>query len=236
MRPSSNEIPKSLAVMGSAVASGVVVALILSTAPLLGRQAGPALAAGTECTGGESSPSPTSTSTGTPLPIPTLPIPTGSATPSPSGSGTPSPTPSASEPPDAPAPATTTPQNSPTPGATPSESPASSPPPGATQQCQSKITISYASNRQRFSGEVRSDKRACEAGRRVMLKRDRRSGKDRTVATTVTGRNGGWRLPLPDRSGRRFYARTPRQEVSSEQGQIVCLGDRSRTISTKNPL
>jgi hypothetical protein len=97
--------------------------------------------------------------------------------------------------------------------------------------------LSYSGNRQRFSGEVRSGKQVCERGRRVLLKRDRRKGRDRTVAQTVTDREGRYRIPLPDRQGRRFYTRAPRQSATTRGGQdVTCLGDRSRTVSTRNPL
>ncbi len=128
----------------------------------------------------------------------------------------------------------TTPTGSPS--GSPSQSPVN-PPPDSTTRCESKITIGYNGNRQRFSGEVRSAKRICERGRRVFLKRDRKGDRDRTVASTVTNSRGKYRIPLPDRNGRRFYAQTPRQTVTTGGGQqIVCKGDRSRSVSTRNPL
>ncbi len=231
MRYSFKPASTSLAVLGTAVASALALALVLSSAPLLGQQGESALAAAPRCSGGGGggSPSPTPTSTSNPGPLPTLPLPTGSATPSPTPSGSASP----SEPPQqAPAPALTTP----TPTGSPSESPVN-PPPDSTTRCESKITIEYNGNRQRFTGQVRSGKQICERGRRVFLKRDRDEGRDPTVATTVTNREGRYRIPLPDRNGRRFYAQTPRQMVTTAGGQdIVCKGDRSRTVSTRNPL
>lgn len=208
----NNEIPKSLAILGTALASALALALILSAAPVLGRSDS-ALAAGTECAGGTG---------GTPTPTPT-PTPTQSSGPLPGPVQTllsPSPTGSAS------------PTGTPSPSGTPT-----SPPPEDTTKCESRITLSYNGNRQRFSGEVRSDETACERGRRVLLKRDRKSGRDRTVAATVTTRRGRYEIPLPDRNGTRFYTKTPRQAITTGAGeQIVCLGDRSRTVSTRNPL
>lgn len=233
MRHSFKPASTSLAVLGTAVAGALALALVLSSAPLLGQQGDSALAAAPRCSGGDGggggSPSPTPTSTSNPGPLPTLPLPTGSSSASPTGS------PSPSEPPEqAPAPAMTTPVGTPT--GSPSETPVN-PPPDSTTRCESKITIEYNGNRQRFSGEVKSAKRICERGRRVFLKRDRNEGRDPTVATTVTNREGKYQIPLPDRNGRRFYAQTPRQMVTTANGQdIVCKGDRSRSVSTRNPL
>ena len=243
----NNEIPKSLAILGTAVASGLALALVLSSAPVLGGRDS-ALAAGTECTGGGGggTPSPTPTQSSGPLPGPiqTL-LPGQSPTPTPSGSasatatptGTPTTTPTSAEMPD-PAATTPTPGSS-TPAGTPTGSPTESPvtgPPQSTTKCGSRITLSYNGNRQSFNGSVRSDEEACERGRRVLLKRDRKNGRDRTVATTVTNRRGRYTIPLPDRQGTRFFAKTPRQAVTSGRQEIVCMGDRSRTVSTRNPL
>ena len=241
----NNEIPKSLAILGTAVAGGLALALVLSSAPVLGGR-GSALAAGTECTGGGGggTPSPTPTQSSGPLPGPiqTL-LPGQSPTPTPSGSASatasPTGTPSTSPTNEMPDPALTTPAPEGSPTGTPTGSPSESPvtsPPESTTKCESKITLSYSGNRQRFSGEVRSDEVACERGRRVLLKRDRKSGRDRTVATTVTNRRGRYAIPLPDRQGRRFYTKTPRQTITSRGQEIVCLADRSRSVSTRNPL
>lgn len=234
----SSEIPKSLAILATAVASGLGLALILSSAPVLGGS-GSALAAGTKCTGGGGgggTPSPTPTQSSGPLPGPIQTLLPGQ-TPSPTPSGSASPTASPSATPtsrQAPEPVMST--HGATPTASPSESPVTSPP-ESTRKCESKITLSYNGNRQRFSGEIRSDESACERGRRVMLKKDRRKGRDRTVATTVTNRRGRYQIPLPDRRGTRFYSKTPRQTVPTRGGQeVVCLGDRSRSVSTRNPL
>lgn len=223
----SNEIPKSLAILATAVAGGLALALVLSSAPVLGGRDS-ALAAGTECTGGGGggTPTPTPTQSSGPLPGPiqTL-LPGQSPTPSPTGSASPTASPTSRMP----DPAMTTPTPSPT-GTVTS-------PPESTRKCESRITLSYNGNRQRFSGEVRSDESACERGRRVVLKRDRKTGRDRRVATTVTNRRGAYQIPLPDRRGKRFYAKTPRQTVATADGQeVVCLGDRSRSVSTRNPL
>lgn len=245
MSKKGRQMSKSLAVLGTAVASAVALALVLSTAPLLGQRGEVAVAGPPRCSGGGdggSGESPTASPTPTqsrPGPIPTLPLPTGSKTPSPTGSASPSasasPTGASTPNQDAPNPAATTP--TPTPTGTATTEPIN-PPPDSTTRCESKITISYASNRQRFSGEVRSAKAVCERGRRVQLRRDRDgSRRDPVVARTTTTRRGRYTIPLPDRNGRRFYTKVTRQRAVTRNGnEIVCLGDRSRTVSTKNPL
>lgn len=219
---------------------------MLGTAPLLGSSGDTAQAAPPRCSGeGGGSPSPSPTSSEDPGPLPTIPpLPTGSGSPSPTGTDSPSPTGTASPsgspsqtqtPQRAPVPAqtTTTPTSSPT--ASPSESPVN-PPPDGTERCESKITISYNGNRQRFTGEVRSGKSVCERGRRVILKRDRKERRDRAVANTVTDREGKYRIPFASDGGGRFYTKTPRRRVTRTGDDIVCQGDRSRTISTRSPL
>ncbi len=174
MSKKGRQMSKSLAVLGTAVASAVALALVLSTAPLLGSRGEVAVAGPPRCSGGGdggSGESPTASPTPTqsrPGPIPTLPLPTGSKTPSPTGSASPSASASPTSPnQDAPNPAATTP--TPTPTGTATTEPVN-PPPDSTTRCESRITIAYAPNRQRFSGEVRSAKAVCERGRRVQLK------------------------------------------------------------------
>jgi hypothetical protein len=229
---------KSLVVLGTAVAGALALALVLSTAPLLGRRGSTAYAS-TRCTGGGGggtpTPTPTTTSTSSPGPLPSLtlpppiggtPTPTPTGTASPTGSPTASPTTTSA---DLPEPAQTTPTGAPT--SSPTE-----PGPQTTRRCDSEITLQYAPNRQRFSGRVKSNEEACTQGRRVQLKRDRKKGRDRTVARTVTNNRGRFQMPLPDRSGRRFYAVTPKQRVVSGGEDVICNSDRSRSVSTKNPL
>jgi hypothetical protein len=224
---------KSLAVLGIALTGALALALVLSTAPLLGRRGSSALAS-TRCTGGGGggtpSPTPTSTSTAGPNPIASvtnlLPGSSPSSTPTSTASPSASPTTTSAE---LPEPAQTTPTG------TPSSSP-TEPSPQTTRRCNSEITLQYASNRQRFSGRVKSDDEACRQGRRVQLKRDRKQGQDPTVARTVTNNRGRYQIPLPDRSGRRFYAFTPRQRAVSGGEDVICNSDRSRSVSTKNPL
>lgn len=116
-----------------------------------------------------------------------------------------------------------------------SASPSPSDTEGQARRCDSEITINYKGpnkqypNRREFTGNVRSDEEACEAGRKVVLKRHKR-GPDQTVDTTVTNDRGRWRIPLRRANGR-YYARTPQEKVASDSGRVTCGADRSKSIS-----
>ena len=244
----NNEIPKSLAILGTAVASGLALALVLSSAPVLGGRDS-ALAAGTECTGGGGNggtPSPTPTQSSGPLPGPIQTLlpgqspsatPSGSASPTATPTGSPTATPTSA---DMPAPAMTTPGHTASPTASVTGSPTAQPTATPTGQpggarCESEITIGHDRDRQLFSGRVRSDEAACKRGRRVKLKIDRDGRRDRTVETTTTTRRGLWKAAFPNPRDRRFYAVVTRSTVAGTDGETRCLPDRSRTIRAQNP-
>ena len=142
------------------------------------------------------------------------------------GQATPTPTPTETEDPN-PIPPLPNPLESESPTPTPTSTSGG----GETERCRSEINIAYNSAQQRFSGAVRSDKAACERGRRVTLKLDR-SGKDRTVGTTTTTRRGKWTIPF-DGNGKRYYAKAAKRSITRSGGKIVCLGDRSKTIRAR---
>lgn len=116
-----------------------------------------------------------------------------------------------------------------------SASPSPSDSEGQARRCDSEITISYKGpsdrypRRNEFTGNVRSDEEACEAGRKVVLKRHKR-GPDQKVDTTVTNDRGRWRIPVKRANGR-YYARTPQEKVASESGRVTCGAARSKSIS-----
>ena len=122
----------------------------------------------------------------------------------------------------------------------PSESESESPSPtdseGQARTCDSKITISYRGptrnnpERSEFAGKVTSDESACEGGRQVVVKKDRRRGRDLTVETTVTNNRGKWRAPV-NRANGKYYAQTPQQRVASDEGRVTCKAAKSRTIT-----
>ena len=106
---------------------------------------------------------------------------------------------------------------------------------GGARECDSKISLNYngptRSNptRRQFSGRVQSDEDACESGRKVVLKKDRRTGRDRTVDATVTNRRGSYKIPVKRANGK-YYAQTPQEKVASQNGRVTCGAARSKTI------
>jgi hypothetical protein len=151
---------------------------------------------------GGTSPSPTGSPTSSPTGSPGLPLPT-----LPTGGGSPTST------------------QSPTQTASPTEGP-------ETQRCDSTITIGYKSRVDAFKGTVRSERSDCEAGRKVVLTRDRaRPQRDLKVGATVTNQRGKWTVRgLEDPPGK-YYATVKKETDSSGEGKLVCGADRSRTIN-----
>lgn len=120
-----------------------------------------------------------------------------------------------------------------------SESESASPSPSDTQgqnrKCSSEITINYKGpNREKperrvFSGKVKSDEDACEGGRKVILKKDRKGKRDLTIDTTVTNQRGSWSIPVTRANGR-YYAKTPKEKVPADDGQVTCGADKSPVV------
>lgn len=129
-----------------------------------------------------------------------------------------------------------TPTGSPTgsPTASPSPSPTASPTPSPvpTVRVASTITIRHSNRPHRFKGRVRSERRRCRSGRRVVVKKVRR-GPDRTVARDTTNRRGKW--AKAHRKGRRgrYYAIARRKTFSTPNANVVCRRARSRTIRAR---
>ena len=141
------------------------------------------------------------------------------------GTGSPSPSPSDSEEPFPPSFPPSLPPIIPGESESPSASPSESE--GSPRRCDSEITIGYKSGNSEFAGAVRSDENECESGRRVTLKK-KRPGPDQKVGQTVTNQRGRWEIRVPDAKGR-YYAKTPKQSVTSDEGRVVCGGARSAT-------
>ena len=185
----------------------VAAAMVLAGLAVLNVGAGASTAAATECEpdgggGGGGSPSPS-----------------GSASPSPSETEEPFP-------PTLPPIVPTDEETSPSPSPSESEDQA--------RRCESEISINYKGpnrknpQRRQFSGNVRSDEDACEGGRKVLVKK-KRSGRDRTIDTTVTNDRGRWTVRVARANGR-YYASTPQERVASDQGRVTCGADKSPTI------
>src|SRR5688500_1002270 len=145
------------------------------------------------------------------------------------GTASPSPSPSESEEPFPPS----------LPPIIPEETESSSPSPsnteGEARKCGSEISINYRGptrknpERREFAGKVRSAEDACEAGRKVIVKKDRKGKKDRTIGTTITNQRGSWSRPVKRANGK-YYAQTPQERVPSDSGRVTCGADKSPTV------
>ncbi len=96
------------------------------------------------------------------------------------------------------------------------------------------ITIRY--NRKArpsaFKGSLASQRDECTQGRRVILKKAR-PGRDRVVGRDRSGRAGNWKI-VKRRARGRFYAVVRRQQKNAASGAIlICLSDRSPTITVR---
>ncbi len=99
---------------------------------------------------------------------------------------------------------------------------------GETRRVATKLTIRY--RRGSFKGKVRSSNAQCRRQRTVVLKKVRR-GRDKTVGTDTSSRNGSWKVRR--RAGRgRYYAQTPKKEFIAGNGdRIVCRADKSSRLN-----
>lgn len=138
------------------------------------------------------------------------------------GSESPSPSPSESDEPFPPSLPPILPGESESPSPSPSEDE------GSRQRCDSEITIDFRSARSEFGGAVKSDENECRSGRRVSLKK-KRPGPDRNAGQTVTNQRGRWEVTVPDAKGS-YYAKTPQQNVTTDDGRAVCGAARSNTV------
>ncbi len=98
------------------------------------------------------------------------------------------------------------------------------------QRCPTKVTIdSKRAGATRaateFFGRLKSPENMCERGRRVLLKKDRKTGKDRTVGETLSKRSGKWTIRERRAKGR-YYALAPKER----RPRVICLKGRSKTI------
>ena len=144
------------------------------------------------------------------------------------GTASPSPSPTETEEPFPPVPPII-PEESESPSPTPTNTA------GGARTCTSDISINYRGptrrnpTRREFVGGVQSGEDACESGRKVLLKKDRSSGSDRTIDTTVTNQRGRYRIPVRRANGK-YYAQTPEERVASNSGRVTCKADRSKSI------
>jgi hypothetical protein len=138
-----------------------------------------------------------------PLPPPFCPEPEEStASPSPSSSGSPKPSGSAS------------------PSGSPSPSPSEEP-----ERHEANLTIKYPDPA--FKGVVRTDNK-CKGDREVVLRRIRK-GPDTVIGRDTTGADGKWKVREPNADGR-YYAKVLKRAFSQGGTDVICLGDRSKTL------
>jgi hypothetical protein len=91
----------------------------------------------------------------------------------------------------------------------------------------SKVTISTRAPA--FHGKVKSDRHACETGRKVKLFK-RRHGPDRLLGHDRTNHDGKWKVGVDPLSSGAYYAKVTRREEGTAGTIFVCRRDRSRTL------
>jgi hypothetical protein len=111
------------------------------------------------------------------------------------------------------------------------------PEPGETESCGSQINIDFRREfseqdpRNAFAGSVSSANRSCEQARPVVVKKVKR-GPDTVVGRTVTNAKGKYKVFERNPRGR-FYAKVKKSEGTAGGAPILCLGDRSKTITIR---
>lgn len=84
-----------------------------------------------------------------------------------------------------------------------------------------------------FRGKVSSGEADCRRNRRVVVKKVRKGGRDRTVGKATSNRRGKWKL-VEDGARGRFYAVAQRRVLTaSDGGKTVCLAGRSTTVRVR---
>ena len=117
----------------------------------------------------------------------------------------------------------------------PEETESSSPSPtetsSAARKCSSDISLNYQGptkkkpSRRSFSGKVTSAEDECEVGRKVTLKKGKK-----TVDTTLTNNKGGFKMPA-NRADGKYFVETPKENVVDEDGRINCGAAKSKTVT-----
>ena len=111
------------------------------------------------------------------------------------------------------------------------------PEPGETEDCESRINIDYRTNfsdqdpRNAFVGSVSSEAKSCESARPVVVKKVKK-GSDAVVGRTTTNAKGKYKVFERNPRGR-FYAKVKKSEGTAGGSPVLCLGDRSKTITVR---
>lgn len=93
----------------------------------------------------------------------------------------------------------------------------------------SRITnFRYNEDKERFQGDVRSDRQSCEKNRVVKVFRQK-NAQDQLVGEDHTNRGGFWKVPAGEVHGD-FYATVKRRVQNHDDDKHNCGGDRTGTI------
>lgn len=98
---------------------------------------------------------------------------------------------------------------------------------GETEENATTLTIRY--DRPNFKGQVASDRKRCQVGRRIILKKVT-PGPNRTVGTDTSDRRGNWEIRKRRARGRFYAIARPKRFVDAFGTNVICLRDRSVTI------
>jgi hypothetical protein len=97
-------------------------------------------------------------------------------------------------------------------------------------RADSKVTMRYNAEKERFQGHVTSRREACVGYRRVVIHRDT-LGDDPAVGEVRSNLNGFWKAGEAVNPQGDFYARVIRRVRTPDDHSHVCRADVSRTIS-----
>ncbi|HKJ36728.1 MAG TPA: N-acetylmuramoyl-L-alanine amidase [Solirubrobacterales bacterium] len=79
-------------------------------------------------------------------------------------------------------------------------------------------------------GQLDYDKRRCNRNHRVVLKRRIEVGEWEKVAGTRTGRDGRWRIKLPDGAEGRYRAKVKTKRFTTKNKRFVCRGFKTSAV------
>jgi hypothetical protein len=97
-------------------------------------------------------------------------------------------------------------------------------------RADSKVTMRYNADKERFQGHVISRRAACVGFRRVVIHRAT-PGDDPAVGEVRSNREGFWKAGEAVNPQGDFYARVVRRVRTRDDHSHVCRADVSRTIS-----
>ena len=103
-----------------------------------------------------------------------------------------------------------------------------------TFRADSRVTIRYNADEERFQGRVTSPRESCVKNRWVVIHRDT-AGEDVAVGHVRSNENGFWKANEAVNPQGDFYARLPRRVRETGDHRHVCRRDVSDTISVGPP-